>query len=189
MLKKRQQQQPQRQQQPQPLRPEAVYHPFPHRHSPLKDDVLPWAQAGAYFVLCGEGSTRRVLHRHCSREMTTKLKLDIPGFVDKHPVVVLDLAACPVLIQDDQEWIHSIIKVDPSYVHCTCSFMRYMLDEPEVPRLYYRLEMPYHYLCNMNRADDGRYASLPHEEMYRADLLKKQQKEVLDTQSREGRYT
>lgn len=184
MRKKQQQQQPQP-----PSRPEPIYQSFPHRHSPLKDDVVPWAQAGAYFVLCGEGSTKRCLHRHCTREMTTKLKLEIPAFVDAYPVVVLDLAACPVLVQDDQEWVHTIFKMDPSYVQCTCSFMRYMLDEPEVPRLHYRLEVPYYYLCNMNRADDGRNASLPHEQAYRADLLKKQQREILDAQSRAERYT
>lgn len=179
------QQQPQ---QPLHLR-EAAYKAFPHRHSPLKDDVVSWAQAGVYFILCGEGSTRRVLHRHCTHEMTTKLKLDIPAFVEKYPVVVIDLAACPVLIHDDYEWIHAITKVDPSYTHCTCSFMRYMTEEADVPRQYYRLEMPYYYLCNMNRDDEGYNATLPHEEMYRLELLKKQQRDILDMQSRAGRYT
>lgn len=170
--------------------PTPVYKAFPHRYTPFKDDVLRWAQEGAYFILCGEGSTKRMLHRGCTRELSAKMKAEMHKFIEQeYPIIMLDLSPCPVLLEE-HEWIHAITGVDPSYVNCTCSFMRYMVEEVEVPRQCFRLEMPCYYLCNMNNNGQhiGEYASLPHEELYRLEQVKKQQSLVLDSQSRRARH-
>jgi len=145
------------------VRPEPIYLPFASKHAHLTESVIPWAEAGAYFVFCDTGSTKRFFHIACSGK--TNIRDEIPLFIEKHPVVVLDLSVYPMLM-DDQEWVYAIVKVNPEYKACTCSFARYVLDEKACQ--YYRLEKPYFYLCNMNWLDDmGEKAILPHEEMIR----------------------
>ena len=155
-------------------RPQPVYEAFPHRHSPLVDDLLPWVESGAYMVMYGDtrGNHRVLWHRDCPGTTSAALKPEVYKFAENHPVIVMDLSACPLLLRE-HEWPYSIMRADPVYRNCTCSFSRYIVEDEAVKREYYKLEMPYFYLCNLNlEGDQGFYrASLPHEQLLKEEMM------------------
>jgi len=161
-----------------------LFEPFPHPRSPFTQDLPQWIEAGAYFVMYGDtrGMSQRLLHSGCEGTKSSALKPQAHQFSLNHPVIVLDLSACPVLMEED-EWPHTIISTDSTYRDCTCSFGRYLMDEKdtEVKREYYRMTTPYFYLCDFNKAArNDEYGScfsatlLPHEKMARnVEIMRK----------------
>lgn len=147
------------------------YTDFPNRYSPLRDDVLPLASQGAYFLMLGDkrGTHKRALHRGCTGVISSTLKAQVQTFSEETPIIVMDLSECPVLM-DDYEWPQTIMSVDSSYKYCTCSFARYIDEDDEVKCHFYSLRTPYYYLCNMNKPGREQIL-LAHEQMRRTSLL------------------
>lgn len=147
--------------------PPPVYSAFPHRENPLFNDVLPWVEKEAYFVLLtsdSKSSVRRLMHKNCQAITSQTLRVEAHTYAETHPVIIMDITAYPMLI-DEYEWPYYIIKKDPGYVPCTCSYSRYLLEDEAINREHYKLEAPYFYLCNMNapntQPDNMRNVMLP----------------------------
>ena len=150
-------------------RPEPIYQSFPHRHSPLFHDMVPWAQQGAYFVIHLRATRNiqdyRFLHSHCKGIKSQALQDEVREFSHSQPIIVIDLARYPMLASDS-EWVYWIKSVNESYVDCTCSYIHYTLRDPEVQCEFYRIEEPYFYLCNFSISKEyGQNARLPDDQI------------------------
>jgi len=133
--------------------PMVVYKSFPHPHAPLREDLLPWARKGAYFIMYDKSATNgydtRFFHRHCPGVYGSPSRSEMKASSEREPVIVLNLTTYPTLMHDN-EWSATLRRLYPEYLNCVCPFHKHMMHGEGIVREYYEISKPYFYLTGLN---------------------------------------